>query len=75
MTPNLRLDKTMLPLAHLARRAMLQRWSKGEAGVTALAEPFAMSLNAVSKDIHVLERACLVRRRRAGRVSLLTFLS
>jgi DNA-binding transcriptional ArsR family regulator len=75
MTPNLRLDKTLLALAHLARRAMLQRLSKGEARVTALAEPFAMSLNAVSKHIHVLERACLVRRRRAGRVSLLTLLS
>ena len=75
MTPNLRLDKTRLALAHLARRAMLPRWSKGQARVTALAEPFAMSLNAISKRIHVLERACLVRRRRAGRVSLLTFLS
>jgi DNA-binding transcriptional ArsR family regulator len=40
--------------------------------VTTLAEPFAMSLNAVSKHIHVLERAHLVRRRRAGREHLLS---
>jgi DNA-binding transcriptional ArsR family regulator len=72
MTPNLRLDKTLLALAHPARRAILQRLSKGEARVTALAEPFAMSLNAVSKHIHVLERARLVRRRRAGREHLLS---
>jgi DNA-binding transcriptional ArsR family regulator len=72
MTPNLRLDKTLLALAHPARRAIIQRLSKGEARVTALAEPFAMSLNAVSKHIHVLERARLVRRRRAGREHLLS---
>jgi len=39
--------------------------------VTELAHPFAMSLNAVSKHIRVLERARMVRRRRAGREHLL----
>jgi DNA-binding transcriptional ArsR family regulator len=72
MTPGLRLDKTLLALAHPARRAILQRLSRGEVRVTTLAEPFAMSLNAVSKHIHVLERAHLVRRRRAGREHLLS---
>lgn len=54
------------------RRAILQRLSKGEARVTDVAQPFAMSLNAVSKHIRVLERARLVRRRRAGREHLLS---
>jgi DNA-binding transcriptional ArsR family regulator len=69
MTP---LDKTLSALAHPARRAILQRLSRGELRVTTLAKPFAMSLNAVSKHIHVLECADLVRRRRAGREYLLS---
>ena len=72
MTPHRRLDKTLLALAHPARRAILQRLSQGEVRVTTLAKPFAMSLNAVSKHVHVLERARLVRRRRAGREYLLS---
>jgi DNA-binding transcriptional ArsR family regulator len=67
------LDHTMLALADPTRRAILQRLSRvGEARVTELAEPFAMSLNAVSKHIRMLERARLVRRRRAGREHLLS---
>lgn len=61
------LDHTMLALADPTRRAILQRLSAGEARVTELAAPFKMSLNAVSKHIQMLERAALVRRRRAGR--------
>jgi DNA-binding transcriptional ArsR family regulator len=72
MSSFLRLDKTLSALAHPARRAILQRLSQGEVRVTTLAEPFDMSLNAVSKHIHVLERAHLVRRRRAGREYLLS---
>jgi DNA-binding transcriptional ArsR family regulator len=41
--------------------------------VTELAQPFAISLNSVSKHIRMLERARLVRRRRAGREHLLSF--
>lgn len=67
------LDSTLLALADPTRRAILQRLSEGEARVTELAEPFAMSLNAVSKHIRTLERAQLVRRRRAGREHLLSF--
>jgi DNA-binding transcriptional ArsR family regulator len=67
------LDHTMLALADPTRRAILQRLSQaGEARVTELAQPFAMSLNAVSKHIRMLERARLVRRRRAGREHLLS---
>jgi len=61
------LDETMLALADPTRRAILERLSKGEARVTQLAEPFAISLSAVSKHILVLERAKLVMRRRQGR--------
>jgi DNA-binding transcriptional ArsR family regulator len=67
------LSQTLMALADPTRRAILQRLSKGEARVTELAQPFAMSLNAVSKHIVVLERARLVRRRRAGREHLLSF--
>jgi DNA-binding transcriptional ArsR family regulator len=61
------LDQTLMALADPTRRAILRRLSEGEARVTELAQPFAMSLNAVSKHIRVLERARLVRRRRSGR--------
>lgn len=61
------LGRTLMALADPTRRAILQRLSAGEARVTELARPFAMSLNAVSKHIRVLERAKLVERRRAGR--------
>jgi DNA-binding transcriptional ArsR family regulator len=66
------LDHTMLALADPTRRAILERLGAGEARVTELAAPFAMSLNAVSKHIRMLERAALVRRRRAGREHFLS---
>jgi DNA-binding transcriptional ArsR family regulator len=67
------LDHTLLALADPTRRAILQRLFEGEARVTELARPFEMSLNAVSKHIRMLERAHLVRRRRAGREHFLSF--
>jgi DNA-binding transcriptional ArsR family regulator len=67
-----RLDQTLMALADPTRRAILQRLSTGEARVTDLARPFAISLNSVSKHIRMLERADLVRRRRAGREHLLS---
>jgi DNA-binding transcriptional ArsR family regulator len=67
------LDQTLMALADPTRRAILQRLSRGEARVTELARPFAISLNSVSKHIRMLERADLVRRRRAGREHLLSF--
>jgi DNA-binding transcriptional ArsR family regulator len=70
--PQTDLDHTLIALADPTRRAILQRLSRGEARVTELAQPFAMSLNAVSKHIRMLERAHLVRRRRAGREHLLS---
>ena len=66
------LDNTLIALADPTRRAILARLSRGEARVTDLAAPFDISLNSVSKHIRMLERADLVRRRRAGREHLLT---
>lgn|SRR5579884_3722149 len=72
MTMPSRLDQTLLALADPTRRAILRRLTEGEARVTDLARPFAVSLNSVSKHIRVLERAGLVRRRRAGREHFLS---
>ena len=69
--PNL--DRTLAALADPTRRAILRRLAQGEARVTELAQPFAISLNSVSKHIRMLERAHLVRRRRAGREHLMSF--
>jgi DNA-binding transcriptional ArsR family regulator len=70
--PAANLDHTLMALADPTRRAIVQRLIHGEARVTELARPFAMSLNSVSKHIRVLERARLVRRRRAGREHVLS---
>jgi DNA-binding transcriptional ArsR family regulator len=51
-------------LADPTRRGMLARLSRGQATVTELAEPFPMSLPAISKHLKVLERAGLVSRGR-----------
>lgn len=59
-----RLDSTFAALADPTRRAILARLSLGEASVTELAEPFEMSLPAVSKHLKVLEHAGLVARGR-----------
>ena len=64
---------TWISLADPTRRSILERLSHGEARVTELARPYSMSLNAVSKHIRVLERAHLIRRRRAGREHFLSF--
>ncbi|MGH2749442.1 MAG: ArsR/SmtB family transcription factor [Actinomycetota bacterium] len=59
-----RLDRTFAALADPTRRAILARLAWGEASVTELAEPFEMSLPAVSKHLKVLERAELIARGR-----------
>jgi len=55
-----RLSQTFAALANSTRRAILARLSEGEATVNELAEPFDMSLPAISKHISVLERAGLI---------------
>jgi DNA-binding transcriptional ArsR family regulator len=57
-----RLDETFAALANTTRRAILARLAQAEATVNELAEPFAMTLPAISKHIKVLERAGLVIR-------------
>ena len=61
------LDSTFAALADPVRRAIITRLSAGEATLGELAEPFPISLQAVSKHVKVLERAGLVRRRVQGR--------
>ena len=63
MTPD-HLSSTFAALADPTRRAILARLASGEVSVTELAEPFEMSLPAVSKHLKVLERAGLVARGR-----------
>jgi DNA-binding transcriptional ArsR family regulator len=57
-----RLSETFAALANSTRRAILARLAEGAATVNELAEPFALTLPAISKHIKVLERAGLVRR-------------
>ena len=59
-----RLDRTFAALSDPTRRAILARLAAGEATVTELAEPFEMSLPAVSKHLKGLERAGLIARGR-----------
>ena len=60
------LSNTFAALADPTRRAILARLSQGEASVTELAEPFRMSLPAVSKHLRVLERSGLISRSRTA---------
>ena len=64
MLTSLQLDATFFALADPTRRAILARLATGEATVTELAEPFALSQPAISKHLKVLERAGLVSRGR-----------
>src|ERR1700683_5091034 len=58
------LSATCAPLADPTRRAILARLSSGEASVTELAQPFEMSMPAISKHLKVLEHAGLITRGR-----------
>jgi DNA-binding transcriptional ArsR family regulator len=60
------LDLTFAALANPTRRAILARLATGEATVNELAEPFSVSLPAISRHLKVLERAGLIMRRRAA---------
>jgi DNA-binding transcriptional ArsR family regulator len=62
MIASQRLDATFAALADPTRRAILARLASGEASVTQLVEPFAMSQPAISKHLKVLERAGLISR-------------
>ena len=67
MTPLHAHSDVFQAIANPARRAILDRLRDGEQAVLALAEPFAMTLPAVSQQLRVLRRAGLVYERREGR--------
>jgi DNA-binding transcriptional ArsR family regulator len=67
-----RLNAVFTALADPTRRAIIERLSRREARVTEVAEPFQMSLNAVSKHIRVLELSGVVERHRKGRDHILS---
>src|SRR5438552_3971323 len=60
------LSSTFAALAEPTRRSILQRLTRGEATVNELAEPFEISLPAISKHLKVLERAGLIARGRTA---------
>jgi DNA-binding transcriptional ArsR family regulator len=62
------LDRTFAALADPTRRAILKRLASGEATVSELAEPFPVSVQAVSKHLKVLEGAGLITRGRTGQL-------
>ena len=63
-----RLSNTFAALADPTRRAILARLAQGEATVNELAEPFPITLQAVSKHLKVLERAGLIARGRSAQL-------
>ncbi|MDX1521418.1 MAG: metalloregulator ArsR/SmtB family transcription factor [Anaerolineae bacterium] len=65
-TPSL--DRTFAALSDPTRRAILARLAQGNTSVTELAEPFNISLPAISKHLRVLERAGLLVQEKDGRV-------
>jgi DNA-binding transcriptional ArsR family regulator len=68
------LDRTFGALAHPIRRAILTRLARdGSASVSELAEPFDVTLMAVSKHLKVMEEAGLIRREKDGRVHRCSF--
>lgn len=66
--PTDQLSRTFAALADPTRRAILARLTQGEATVNELAEPFPMTLQAVSKHVAVLERAGLISRGRKAQL-------
>lgn len=63
-----KLSATFAALGDPTRRAILERLAAGEATVNELAEPFPISVQAVSKHLHVLERAGLIERSRTAQL-------
>ncbi len=63
----IRLNHTFSVLADPTRRAILRRLASGEATISELAEPYQMSLPAISKHLRVMEDAGLLQRRKEGR--------
>jgi DNA-binding transcriptional ArsR family regulator len=67
------LNTVLDAISHPSRRAILERLSRGPSRVTEIAEPFEMSLNAISKHLKVLEGAGLIHREVRGREHFIEF--
>ncbi|HKI70148.1 MAG TPA: metalloregulator ArsR/SmtB family transcription factor, partial [Verrucomicrobiae bacterium] len=67
------LSAVLSAISHPSRRAIIAQLANGPARVTEIAEPFEMSLNAVSKHLKVLEEAGLVHRQKQGRDHVIEF--
>lgn len=68
--PEDQLNRVFHALSDPTRRALLKRLSEAPEKVTTLAEPFDMSLNAISKHLKTLEKAALINRDNTGRTSI-----
>jgi DNA-binding transcriptional ArsR family regulator len=69
MVNQLVLDQVFSALSDATRRAILEKLAQGESSITTLAEPFDMSLPAISKHLRILEETGLIVRRKEGRVN------
>ena len=65
------LDRVAAAISDPTRRAIIERLARGPAHISAVAEPFSMSLTGFCKRVRLLERAGLVRRKRHGRNNVL----
>lgn len=62
-----RLSDVLTAISHPCRRAIISRLTKGPLRFTDIAEPFDLSLNAITKHLKLLERAGLIIREKQGR--------
>jgi len=67
------LNDVLVAISHPSRRAIIGQLAKGPARFTDIAEPFDLSLNAITKHLKLLERAGLIERERRGREVLISF--
>lgn len=67
MAQTMTLDEVFGSLADATRRDILSRLRLGELNVTEVAQPYGISLAAISKHLKILEQACLIRKRRHGK--------
>lgn len=65
------IDRALAAISDPTRRAIIERLARGPASISAMAEPFDMSLTGFCKHVRVLERARLIRRTRRGRENTL----
>ena len=68
-----RLSDILTAISHPSRRAIIGRLAAGPARFTDVAKPFALSLNAITKHLKLLERAGLIYRKKQGREVLISF--